>query len=47
MDVIGKLIPYVSATILSEVSGRLDRVITLAELDGVKAYEERTPHAPF
>jgi hypothetical protein len=47
IDVIGKLMPYVSATILSEVGGRLDKVITLAQVDGDAAYKERTAHAPF
>lgn len=47
IDLIGKLMPYVSATILSEVGGRLDKVITLAEADAEASHKARTAHAPF
>jgi hypothetical protein len=47
LDLMAKLTPVVTATLLSDVAERLDHLVTLAGADADSTYEERTARPPL
>ena len=47
LDLFGKLAPYVTASTVSDISARLDKLITLTEFESDKEFRRRTSDAPF
>jgi hypothetical protein len=47
LDLMAKLTPLVTATLLSDVAERLDHLVTIAGADADSTYEERAAPGPF